>query len=98
VGVEETGGNAAAHCPESGAMAPEGVHCRWHPIVIPLERVKLRETARAMMCRRDSRSAALQRRWISSGRHSWLPRAPKRGTWERHNQGEEDMNSSEREC
>lgn len=55
--------------------------------VILQVREKARAKGRWMVRRPGSQSAAPQRRWINSGRHSWLPRAPRRGTRKSHDKG-----------
>jgi hypothetical protein len=80
VGVGGTVERLHAPHPASRARAPEEVHRPRHRGVVLLVREKPHAKDRVMMCRLGSRSAALQRRWISSGRHSWLTRAPQ--TWD----------------
>lgn len=63
----------------SKATALEDVHCLRRRGVVLLVQEKPRAKGPVRTCRLGSRSSALQRRWISSGRHSWLPRAPNAG-------------------
>lgn len=84
VRVGGTGETLEARHLASWAMALVNLR---HPGVIRPAPERAHAEDRRLVRRPGSQFAALQRRWINSGRHSLLPRAPRRGTRKRHGKG-----------